>query len=42
MESLEALGSAVGRFRTIVETGDELAFQELMEDGRRYLENRQL
>ena len=42
MESLEALESAVGRFRAIVETGDEMAFKELMEDGRRYLENRLL
>jgi hypothetical protein len=42
MESLDALESAVGRFRNIVETGDEMAFQELMEDGRRYLEKRLL
>ena len=39
-ESLTALRSAVERFQSVVEAGDEAAFQALMERGRSYLEDR--
>ena len=41
-ESLTALLNAVERLRTIVQTGDEVSFTDLMENGRRYLEGRRL
>ncbi|HSM35646.1 MAG TPA: prephenate dehydrogenase/arogenate dehydrogenase family protein [Longimicrobiales bacterium] len=37
MESLEALTDAVARIRHAVASGDEAAFQRLMEEGRTYL-----
>lgn len=39
--SLEALRAATERISRLVEEGDEQAFVELMEAGRKYLENRQ-
>ena len=41
-ESLTALLNAVERLRAIVQSGDEVSFTDLMENGRRYLEGRRL